>query len=392
MALYEDWAPLARPRLVLERRTTLAAVLGRSVEWLNEAPGLVRGLAELAWPLRWNFAIVFGFNVVIAVWETIQPFILAWGVDSFEARVPYLQIVAIIVLPVVAIGLPHGIALPFARDLYAAWFVKPRYERLVGLLCFERGRSATRATTAELDGKKAPIAQEGRLVAYQLTEMLLRDPAFAIRGVVVLTILLFKSPILVGVLLIGMVADLFVTMLMDARLFMPYAVLREHQFRLRGLEYQLLDAHPRDHASSAEREARSSDYEHEWDAYVRAAQFVESRRLIYQLPVREGISTIIRVAVMLLVGWWVHVGDISIGDYILFTSLAGRANDPLWVFLGVQQQIMTTRESLRRLGLLCGVNFGIERPLLREGNRIWGPQASNAISPQRESAVRELQD
>ena len=102
MALYEDWAPLARPRLVLGGRTTLAAVLGRSVEWLNEAPGLVRGLAELAWPLRWNFAIVFGFNAVIAIWETIQPFILAWGVDSFEARVPYLQIVAIIATVIIA--------------------------------------------------------------------------------------------------------------------------------------------------------------------------------------------------------------------------------------------------------------------------------------------------
>ena len=106
--------------------------------------------------------------------------------------------------------------------------------------------------------------------------MLLRDPAFAIRGVVVLIILLFKSPILVGVLLIGMFADLFVTMLMDARLFMPYAVLREHQFRLRGLEYQLLDADPRDRTSIAEREARSSAYEREWDAYVRATQFVET--------------------------------------------------------------------------------------------------------------------
>ena len=67
---------------------------------------------------------------------------------------------------------------------------------------------------------------------------------------------------------------------------------------------------------------------------------------------------------MLLVGWWVHTGDVSIGDYILFTSLAGRANDPLWVFLGIQQQIMTTREAIRRLGLLCGVDFGIERPIL----------------------------
>ena len=54
------------------------------------------------------------------------------------------------------------------------------------------------------------------------------------------------------------------------------------------------------------------------------------------------------------------------GSAILFTALAGRANDPLWVFLGLQQQIMTTRESLRRLGLLCGIHFGIARPVLRE--------------------------
>ena len=367
MALYEEGATLARPLFALQSRRSLAAVFRRSAEWVNEAPGLVRGLAELAWPLKWHFAVVFAFNAVIAIWETIQPFILAWGVDTFEARVPYLEIVAIIVLPVLAIGLPHGIFLPLARDLYAAWFVKPRYEKRVGLLCFERDHSSVRATMAELDGKKAPIAQEGRLAAYQLTEMLLRDPAFALRGVVVLGVLLFKSPILVGVLLIGMIADLWVTMLMDARLFMPYAVLREHQFRLRGLEYQLLDAEPCGHRHGiAERAARTSAYEQEWDAYVRATRFVETRRLIYQLPVREGVSTMVRVAVMLMVGWWVHVGDVSIGDYILFTSLAGRANDPLWVFLGFQGQIMTTRDTLRRLGLLGGIDFGIVRPVLRE--------------------------
>jgi ABC-type multidrug transport system fused ATPase/permease subunit len=342
----------------------VAAVLRRSAEWFDEAPGLARGLWELAQPFKWHFAVIFGSNIIIAVWETIQPFILAWGVDSFAAKVPYLDIVAIIVFPVLAIGLPHGIMLPLVRDLYAAWFVKPRYEKRIGLLCFERGRSARRATTSEVDGKKAPIAQEGRLVAYQLTEMLLRDPAFAIRGVTVLVILAFKSPILVGILLIGMLADLFITMLMDARLFVPYAMMREHQFRIRGLEFDLLDADPRRLPELSKRNAEAARYEREWDAYVRAAQFAETRRLIYQLPIREGISTVIRVGVMLLVGWWVHVGDISIGDYILFTSLAGRANDPLWVFLGIQQQIMTTRESLRRLGLLCGVDFGIERPAI----------------------------
>src|SRR5579871_6905060 len=168
MALYEEGAPLAGSFFTLQSRPTLAAVLRRSAEWVNEAPGLARGLFDLARPLKWNFAVVLGFNIVIAVWETIQPFILAWGVDSFAAEVPYLDIVAIIVFPVLAIGLPHGIVLPLARDLYAAWFVKPRYEKLVGLLCFKRGRATSRATSAELDGKKAPIAQEGRLVAYQL--------------------------------------------------------------------------------------------------------------------------------------------------------------------------------------------------------------------------------
>ena len=357
MALYEDGLPLAQPLIAAASRTAVGEVLARSVEWAHEAPGMGRGLWELARPLKWNFAVIFGLNVAISVWETVQPFILAWGIDSFAERAPYLDIVAVIVFPALAIGLPHGIVLPLVRDLYAAWFVKPRYEKLVGLLCFKRRRAAPPG----LVGKKAPIAQEGRIAAYQLTEMLLRDPAFALRGIAVLVILFFKSPILDGVLLIGMFADLFITVLMDARLFTPYAELREHQFRLRGLEYQLLDADPRE-LGGAEDLARGATYKQEWDAYVRATQFVEARRLIYQLPIREGISTVVRIAVMLLVGWWVHIGDVSIGDYILFTSLAGRATDPLWVVLGIQQQIMTTRESLRRLGLLCGIDFGIRPP------------------------------
>ena len=370
MALYEDTEPPARPLFVLDSGSALAAIIRRSAEWANEASGLARGLGELAAPLKWHFAVVFGFNIVIAIWETVQPFILAWGVDSFEARVAYLQVVAIIVFPVLAIGLPQGIVLPFARDLYAAWFVRPQYEKRLGLLCFDRAKAPVRSTMSELDGKKAPIAQEGRLVAYQLTEMLLRDPAFAVRGVVVLGILLFKSPILVGILLVGMVADLVVTMLMDARLSAPYAMLREHQFRLRGLEYQVLDGNRSDPGDTghAGRLAHIAAYEREWDAYIAATRFVEMRRLVYQLPVREGISTVVRVAVMLMVGWWVHAGEVSIGDYILFTSLAGRANDPLFVFLGLQQQIMTTRESLRRLGLLCGIHFGIARPILHGAN------------------------
>ena len=366
MTLYDNVARVANPEPIGSSTGAFGTISRQLTQWVGEASGLARGLAELAAPLKRHLAVVFGFNLAIAVWETIQPFILAWGVDTLGAGAPYLQIAAIIVFPVLAIGLPQGILLPFARDLYASWFVKPVYEKRVGLLCLERSR-LVRATFFELSGKKAPIAQEGRIAAYQLTEMLLRDPAFAVRGVVVLGILLLKCPVLVAVLLVGMVADLVVTMLMDARLFLPYATLREHQFRLRGLEYQLLDGDPSDgnDAITSGDTARRSAYEREWDAYIQSTRFVEMRRLVYQLPVREGISTVVRIAVMLMVGWWVHTGEVSIGDYILFTSLASRGNDPLQVFLGIQQQVMTTRESLRRLGLLCGVNFGLERPILR---------------------------
>ena len=66
MALYEEGTPLARPIFVLNGRSTLAAVLRRSGEWVHEAPGLVRGLAELARPFKWHLAVILGFNICIA--------------------------------------------------------------------------------------------------------------------------------------------------------------------------------------------------------------------------------------------------------------------------------------------------------------------------------------
>src|ERR1700676_2300281 len=97
MSLYQDVAPFARPVFVFGRGPRLTAITRRSAEWVNEAAGLAWGLAELASPLKWYFAVVFAFNVVVAIWETVQPFILAWGVDTLAARVPFLPSVAILV-------------------------------------------------------------------------------------------------------------------------------------------------------------------------------------------------------------------------------------------------------------------------------------------------------
>ena len=99
MALYEDAGVPARPLFELKSVQTLSAIVRRSSAWVGEAAGLARGLAKLAAPFKWHFAVIFGFNTAIALWETVQPFILAWGVDTFGEKAPYLEIVAIIVFP-----------------------------------------------------------------------------------------------------------------------------------------------------------------------------------------------------------------------------------------------------------------------------------------------------
>ena len=362
MGFYEGVAPGRGVPREVQRAPSLGAVFKRSAEWTREMPGIVRGLYSLAAPFRWHLLVIFGFNAVIAAWETAQPIILAWGVDTFEARVPYIEMMAIIIVPVLAIAVPHGIVLPFLRDLYALWFVKPKYEKHISLLCLKRDRSPERSRAAEVQGRKAPIVQEGREASYALIDMLMRDPAFAVRGLVVLVVLYFMSPILVGLLFVGIVADLWVTLLMDARLFRPYAEQQEHQFRVRGLEYKLLDGAAEPGRDGDAKAAELGHCEQEWDRYVHATRYAEMRRMIYQQPVRETISQIVRIGCMLLVAWWVHTDQVSIGEYIFFVQLAGRANDPLYVFFGLQQRIMTSRESLRRLGLLCGVDFGIVKP------------------------------
>jgi ABC-type multidrug transport system fused ATPase/permease subunit len=340
----------------------VGAVLARSAEWMQEFPGLVRGLYELAKPFRWHLLVILGFNIAIAGWETAQPLILAWGVDTFQAHAPYLEMVAIIVYPILMIAVPHGIVLPFARDLYSMWFVRPRFEKHVGLLCLAREQSRERSLVPEVQGRKAPIVQEGRGAAFGLVEMMMRDPAFAVRGLVVMVILCFMSPMLVGLLLVGIVADLWVTLLMDARLFRPYAVLQEHEFRVRGLEFQLFDGAAGAGRDEFQKRSNFHACSVAWDSYVGATRYAELRRMIYQVPIRETISQLVRVGSMLLVAWWVHTGEVTIGEYIFFVQLAGRANDPLFVFLGFQNRIMTTRESIRRLGIMTGIDFGISRP------------------------------
>jgi ABC-type multidrug transport system fused ATPase/permease subunit len=361
MGLYESAAPLGAVPLIDSDNRSLGAVLARSREWMSEFPGLVRGLYELSRPFHKHLAVVFGFNVCIAAWETIQPIILAWGVDTFAAEAPFLEMVAIIVYPILIIAVPHGIVLPLLRDMYELWFIKPKFEKHVSLLCLQRSQSGEVPDHPEVMNRRAPIVQEGRAVAYSFISLLTRDPAFAVRGLVVLAILSWMSPPLLALLLLGIVLDLWITLLMDARLFRPYAHQQEHEFRVRGLEFKLLDG-SRETAGDAQKGHEYSDCAEAWDRYIGVTRFAEIRRMIYQTPIRETVSQIVRIGCMVLVAWWVHTDRVSVGEYIFFVQLAGRANDPLWVFLGFQAKFMTTREAIRRLGLITGIDFGLKKP------------------------------
>jgi ABC-type multidrug transport system fused ATPase/permease subunit len=283
-------------------------------------------------------------------------------VDTFAAKAPFIEMVTIIVYPILVIAIPHGIVLPLIRDLYELWFIKPNFEKHVSLLCLHRNHSGAIVDHPEISRRRAPIAQEGRTVAYDLVAMMVRDPAFALRGLVVFVILSWMSPPLLALLLVGIVLDLLITLVMDARLFRPYALQQEHEFRLRGLEFQFLDEQRRTPEDASEQNAEIAACSDAWDRYIGATRFAEMRRMIFQTPIRETVSQLVRIGCMVLVAWWVHTDRVTVGEYIFFVQLAGRANDPLYVFLGFQNKFMTTRESIRRLGLLTGIDFGLSRP------------------------------
>jgi ABC-type multidrug transport system fused ATPase/permease subunit len=362
MGLYESAAPLEGvPRLVTGDRS-IGQVFERCREWMIEFPGLVRGLYALAQPFRWHLAALLGFNACIAAWETIQPMILAWGVDTFAAKAPFIEMVTIIVYPILVIAIPHGVILPMFRDMYELWFIKPQFEKHVSLLCLRRNHAGELSAHPEVHGRRAPVAQEGRTVAYSMIQMLVRDPAFAVRGLVVFIIISWMSPPLLALLLFGIIADLMITLVMDARLFRPYALQQEHEFRVRGLEFKLLDGASPAASDAAQKYAEYRDCSQAWDSYVGATRFAEMRRMIFQTPIRETVSQLVRVGCMVLVAWWVHTDQVTVGEYIFFVQLAGRANDPLYVFLGFQSKFMTTREAIRRLGLLTGIDFGLAKP------------------------------
>ncbi len=341
------------PRRLLERlMLVLSLVFRRAHEWRTEVPGIISGLLILAQPFRRQTGIIFLMNALAALWDAIQPLIFKWGVDQFPGA-SFFQVLALVMISIVMIDAPHSIIVPFFRDLYLARNFRPYFEKHLSLLCLQAGSDRA---DGEVSGREAPIAQEGRLVALNLTEMLFRDPVFILRGFVLIGILGWMSPTLLLVVFCGMVADLFVILLMDEELKRPYASKNEAMFQIREHEFLVYDP------AHFQKERTIEDCRSWWQRYVRATREAETWRLIYQLPVRGIIALTWKATAMIIIGSWVANGTATAGDYAWFVSMCLKASDPLVVIFSVQQSVMTSRESLRRLGLLTGIDFGVSRP------------------------------
>jgi hypothetical protein len=322
------------------------------MEVLREMPTIILGLYKMAEKYRWRLAVLACFNIVIATWAVVQPLVISWSVDTFVANAPYAEIVAIIIFPTLAIVIPNGTIFPFFRGLYTLKYVSLPFKKHVSMLCFTLRRRSHKMLSIKAKG---PVVQEGREAAWDVIEFFTREPFFVLKGVVIAGILLWKSPLLASLVTVGIVADVAITLLMRKRLILPLAHMQTNEQDLKGLENQGHDQDPD--------EVSDEEFEASWDIYIKNTLRAEIPRMIYQILWRGGVSHIVRIATMLLAGWWVHMGWESIGSYLFLISLAASASDPFEIFLSFIWKSVELREKLRRLGIVYGIDLGLKSPL-----------------------------
>jgi ABC-type bacteriocin/lantibiotic exporter with double-glycine peptidase domain len=286
-------------------------------------------------------------NLAIVLLDTAQPYILASGVDAIATNAAYAEIAKAIFIPVVVIASPF-LVFPLLREIYTARHFRPQLRKHLSLLCLRSG-----ARTSAFNDR-GPTAQRGRDVIVPLVDSFLRDPFYIARGAVLLVILTWMSPVLGLFLFGGMALDGLITLVMEIRLNPLYQEIRKIELRINSLEYVLHDHEARDLSEDMELlwELRVA-----WDEFAVLTRTAETQRLIFQSVLREGVALLVRLGMMLLVGWWVHIGYATITEYIFFTTIVTRANDPLVVLLNLQQVVMQEHAVLWRFGILSGVKL-----------------------------------
>lgn len=369
VALNDAVAERDEPFSATGKSSSTIAAFKQSAVWMREMPGIVRGLLRLYRPFRWHMAAIFAMNLVIASWETCLALVVVATLTAMSPEAltgPFFFIVIGLAYPVFVFNGPTEVILPYLRDLYATKYFKSQVEKeliLRGVPSDDTRRM--QGHLPELRGNTAPTAREGRSAAYGIVDMLMRDTAYALRGIGVLVFLYLTNPILVMLLFCSMLVDLWITLRMDMRCTPLYQVQKDRNLAMHGFEFKAHEPHVDDLRLNADerwqRKITRNSLVKACDVNIDAFKPAEFSRIHWQY-LRSAVSKTFHVAIVVLIAYWVYTGQMSLAQFLIFTSVCTRACEPLTVFLSLQNAIMTNRELLRRLGLVTGVDFGVKPP------------------------------
>jgi hypothetical protein len=340
--------------------TVWLIVLTRLAELLREFPKIVRGLSKLWPPFIRRMIAIFLMNTGIAAWETTLTVAAAVQLNALAAKWSYLEIVGIITVTVVAFQGLHEAVFPYIRERYILKNFRVDFPMHVAMVSIRHSKD--QGVVNLPTNKKTPLVQAGCPAAYTLTEMLLRDPAFAVRGIILMTFFWITNPFLMTIGTIGMVLDLIVVLYMDAKIYELNERRQRSENELWGHVIHTLDAETASSRSPAVTEVLIERCEHAWRDFKDVTVQLGMKKLFLNEAVRNPISLAIRWGTMLIIGWSVSKGDIEVGSFLMYVGLIGNAGAPFHIVYAFQKQIMDTRPALRQLGTLCGIDFGITPP------------------------------
>lgn len=319
-------------------------------EWIRELPGLFRGLLQLAGPFRKYLFWSFLLNGAIAGVETVAYYGTSVAQEALEKKLPYEAVVHAILWPALII-LAAELLFPAIRSVISIFFIEVDFVPYVGELCFARMENEGRDARDEFENKRAVILQEGRVASYTLIESLTREPAFAMRGLFILATMFFEAPHLAVLIIGGLALEFVVTSIMDVKMRPLYKLQNDAEFALKGSEYRGLDGDPSLGRAGV-------DYAERTEAYKKATKWARLVEYFFGL-LRTIVQRLVPLGCMIMLVPSVLYGNWDIGAFMFAVSYWLRSGDPVYVFFNVQKQLMGTREQIKRLGSLTGIDFGL---------------------------------
>ncbi len=321
----------------------------------KELPGIFRGLKKPAQVFWRQLVIISLLNASIAAWGFAQPWVLELNIDTLlRKNAVYSEVVWTITLSFVFVTLVNTVVLPFIRNFYTTLYLRPNFKRSISLRCLRHQRSLSPASRKEF-GKGGPILQEGRDAAFEMVEFFTREPFQIAKGFGTLLYLFFISPLLTLVVGVAVCVDWFVTAKMKHRTEVLQSQMQSYEFEIKAMENKMLD----EHGLTAQ---TLQAYRASWHTYTRLIRQAERPRLIYSTFWRGVPARLINIGTMLLLAWWVHTGQITMGQYTAYLAYVAVANDPFEIFLNFIWDMVPMREKLRRFGLLAGIDFKLAPP------------------------------